>query len=863
MRFRKLEVQNFGPLKGRAFELESDVFVVYGPNEAGKSSFHGALQTILYGFERANRDEHPVANYLPGSGDLELSAEVQLDTGTLLRVERTLQSAGKLVLSDAEGNVLENSRRNEALPQLQSIPRSLFAAVYSLTANDTRMQTDEVREHIQELLLGETGLRGARPLAEVKRRLQDDIQSLWRNDQRSTPLARKLSKDINDLKAELRKAMEHDREMLKAREEREDLLPKIAAATDEIRRLRSEIEGREYAGEWRAWHVQAARQAEIEARMQSVPAEVRRAGVFDPQELESQAAKFRQDMAPLAATLEQNVPEPSPLDLHWTEHQGRVTRVLERIAARQELLRDLREAERDRSRAEQELRSALAGLGLEPRQPRCSAPARALPARLRTVGPRSRGVQSRLAGTPGRAAGLVFAALASRAWWPSPGYRAALSLLATGLVLIAIALWNALHPGQRRMQEDPPGAPDAVRTTLGELGWQNRELRSPNALQSTLQELSTAHARVGEARTAIDAAAELEQDREGFDRSISADLAALRIDDDVEIGLERLRKEWPLAAERVRRHAEATRERARAQSQLDAWQQRAAEVDQRLSATRTILQIAFPQAGNLRDAFALWKQAESDRAQLERDQARLRSHARYRSDWERAEAGESNEPIDEAELRERLEAAERERETLLVTQGRLDQTLAGDDGSRVARLSEQLLDLENQRQETLENRDRLALLARILERAESRYRQAHQPDVLRRAGEYLARITDGEYTALTYPPEDPEATDAPGLLVQTREHGWKPVGLPLSRGTQEQIYLSLRLGTLDYLDQGRESLPLILDEALVHWDESRRRSLYGVLRELAKKRQVILFTCHPSFAEEVERDMGARVISLV
>ncbi|MEZ5973418.1 MAG: AAA family ATPase [Planctomycetota bacterium] len=833
MRFRKLEVQNFGPLKGRAFELESDVFVVYGPNEAGKSSFHGALQTILYGFERANRDEHPVANYLPGSGDLELSAEVQLDTGTLLRVERTLQSAGKLVLSDAEGNVLENSRRNEALPQLQSIPRSLFAAVYSLTANDTRMQTDEVREHIQELLLGETGLRGARPLAEVKRRLQDDIQSLWRNDQRSTPLARKLSKDINDLKAELRKAMEHDREMLKAREEREDLLPKIAAATDEIRRLRSEIEGREYAGEWRAWHVQAARQAEIEARMQSVPAEVRRAGVFDPQELESQAAKFRQDMAPLAATLEQNVPEPSPLDLHWTEHQGRVTRVLERIAARQELLRDLREAERDRSRAEQELRSALAGLGLEPRQAAVLGrlPVRALLADCeqwdRDLEEFNRVSQERrVAPLAWVFAALGLACLVAIAWLPEQRFP----LLATGLVLIAIALWNALHPGQRRMQEDPPGAPDAVRTTLGELGWQNRELRSPNALQSTLQELSTAHARVGEAHTAIDAAAELEQDREGFDRSISADLAALRIDDDVEIGLERLRKEWPLAAERVRRHAEATRERARAQSQLDAWQQRAAEVDQRLSATRTILQIAFPQAGNLRDAFALWKQAESDRAQLERDQTRLRSHARYRSDWERAEAGESNEPIDEAELRERLEAAERERETLLVTQGRLDQTLAGDDGSRVARLSEQLLDLENQRQETLENRDRLALLARILERAESRYRQAHQPDVLRRAGEYLARITDGEYTALTYPPEDPEATDAPGLLVQTREHGWKPVGLPLSRGTQEQIYLSLRLGTLDYLDQGRESLPLILDEALVHWDESRRRSLYGVLR---------------------------------
>ena len=52
-----------------------------------------------------------------------------------------------------------------------------------------------------------------------------------------------------------------------------------------------------------------------------------------------------------------------------------------------------------------------------------------------------------------------------------------------------------------------------------------------------------------------------------------------------------------------------------------------------------------------------------------------------------------------------------------------------------------------------------------------------------------------------------------------------PVGAPLSRGTREQIYLCLRLGTLDYLDRGRESLPLLLDEALVHWDAKRRQQL--------------------------------------
>ncbi|MFT5058250.1 MAG: hypothetical protein ACI89E_001023, partial [Planctomycetota bacterium] len=47
-----------------------------------------------------------------------------------------------------------------------------------------------------------------------------------------------------------------------------------------------------------------------------------------------------------------------------------------------------------------------------------------------------------------------------------------------------------------------------------------------------------------------------------------------------------------------------------------------------------------------------------------------------------------------------------------------------------------------------------------------------------------------------------------------------------------------------------------------HWDHDRRASLYAVLKNVAKKRQVILFTCHQSFATEVQEAMGARLIQL-
>ena len=45
---------------------------------------------------------------------------------------------------------------------------------------------------------------------------------------------------------------------------------------------------------------------------------------------------------------------------------------------------------------------------------------------------------------------------------------------------------------------------------------------------------------------------------------------------------------------------------------------------------------------------------------------------------------------------------------------------------------------------------------------------------------------------------------------------------PVSTGTLEQAYLSLRLAIVDHLDRGGERLPLFVDEVFVNWDQERR-----------------------------------------
>jgi len=156
--------------------------------------------------------------------------------------------------------------------------------------------------------------------------------------------------------------------------------------------------------------------------------------------------------------------------------------------------------------------------------------------------------------------------------------------------------------------------------------------------------------------------------------------------------------------------------------------------------------------------------------------------------------------------------------------------------------------------EVARERDRKFVIARILERAEARFRAAHQPELVQRAESYLARITDDRYRTLLV-----EETGDPGAFRLQAPHLPEPMPVvpPLSTGTREQAYLALRLAIVDHLDREGEPLPLLLDEILMNWDPDRRGRLLDLVEEISHRRQVFVFTCHDPVAEEVANRGGA------
>ena len=66
----------------------------------------------------------------------------------------------------------------------------------------------------------------------------------------------------------------------------------------------------------------------------------------------------------------------------------------------------------------------------------------------------------------------------------------------------------------------------------------------------------------------------------------------------------------------------------------------------------------------------------------------------------------------------------------------------------------------------------------------------------------------------------------------------------LSEGTADQLYLALRLASLEVYLESHEPIPLVVDDILIQFDDHRAATALEMLADLSRRTQVVLFTHH-------------------
>lgn len=131
MRFEHLSVPAYGPFTGFELRLPTggrDFHLIYGPNEAGKSSLLRAIRDLLYGIHGQTDD-----NFLHDYRSLRIAGAVAAADGRWLRFQR--RKGNKDTLLDSDGQPLPD---DSLAPFLGRVDRDFFTTLFGLGAEELR-----------------------------------------------------------------------------------------------------------------------------------------------------------------------------------------------------------------------------------------------------------------------------------------------------------------------------------------------------------------------------------------------------------------------------------------------------------------------------------------------------------------------------------------------------------------------------------------------------------------------------------------------------------------------------------------------------------------------------------------------------
>ena len=147
----------------------------------------------------------------------------------------------------------------------------------------------------------------------------------------------------------------------------------------------------------------------------------------------------------------------------------------------------------------------------------------------------------------------------------------------------------------------------------------------------------------------------------------------------------------------------------------------------------------------------------------------------------------------------------------------------------------------------------LKIALKTMEESADELRRNFNPKLDLRASEIFKLLTDGAYNKIHIDKDY-------GIAVNKNFDFYDCENF--SSGTIDQAYLALRIAISEFISSDN-SVPLILDDAFIQYDDKRLEKVVNFFRDYAnseKERQVIIFTCHKNISDLAMRN-GARVIS--
>lgn len=897
MRFEKISTEGFGCLKDwESPNIYGNIVVVYGRNESGKSTLFNMVDTIFYGWSPATAQKHP---YIPWDSSYgECSADLLIDDRRYY-VGRKLMSrpTGILKIDNKPVDI-----GNDTLPMVENISRDIYREVYALTSEELNLPSQILWEKLKDQLLAGQYYSFIRPASVVIKALEDEAKSLWRPDRRGKPKSKLLKKELAALRRELSKCEEMDRELYQIEEklrnyERrldeliqekieltayidwcENILP-IERKKEELRSLLEEAgEGAPFA------HIPS----NVDERLSAIEEDVRKykkeieVKEFEIEKLDKICENFS-DLDALICAHERKIDE-------LVRCYGQIEGDIER---KKKLSRDLNTIEAMLRRDGGEL--IIGGWKDIYISPLMSVDGAVLRQKVSHYSDIKNEIRNRQAKHTAMKiedspklnskklvpTGILLSVLGVMGLLLKSSLMKFGGMLFLAIGIMSLTFGLTFKGGKSLGKDVIHDEEEALKRLDAELKKMQGEIYDclhgiPFASIDEAYMGESIIVDVDRLKRHIESLCTTKEEYDYIDSGMAKkahEVDALIKDCMLEStqnileNIDLLNRKLKAAKDRKYKSEEARDKSKEYRKSIEGLRAILEELE---CERATILSDLEGFDGNnveekiedLRRRRELYLKAQLLEKQLEIEKKNLPSNCFDYYDKGYIDSEKVHNKIlsfeELAHTKVKRDSLDEKINTLNANIGALRSELEHD------RIEKSVNDIRGEMEAVeaeLENvaykRDRLMLLRNIIERADRQFREEHQPDVFNRAGQYLSIITGGKYNRI-FMPEEKGAQ----ISILQRDNPY-PIELneTISKGTQEQIYLALRLALMDHLDGGL-AMPAFLDEVFVNWDGMRIQNGMELIFNMGKKRQVFIFTCHRWLVELLSANLDIQIIDM-
>lgn len=893
MRIKEIDAQNFGMFRDwKSPYIGGNLMVFFGPNESGKSTLFNLITTLLYGWSPSSKEKNP---YVPWDGtNACCSGLIEDDGGDEFSVVRKLGSRPEgIATMSGKAYPIGNS----SVDALGGLSREIYTEVFALTLDELRRPDGDVWFRLEDQMLGGEFISFLYPVHEVQEGIEREESSLWRPDRKGNAKDKVLKKELSDLKARLKGASENERGLY-------ELQKKLGELSSELRRkLDKKTQLTEYINRYQRLSPVRKKLLQID----KLNGEAGDISQFDflPDDAALTLKNIKQDREELSRRIRQLQQQYRQLrgtvDL-YSSYDREVEQSSDRIEQASALagmlridLENLRNLDAEIASLNRQLRDkaddVLQGSWSDDcldliKKVDISGLRSSLSSYVRSrsmyneTSAKAEGLKSRIPThkTPAYIAVLSVALVVAGIVGLMFGGGSVVGpiLLTSGVTGIAFILLRSIFGDDsevsyeldatekcfRRIEREKSDAMEAIIRSIGALPVSKVLLDEPDA------DLIIDIVHLKDIVSSIEAQRTKKRDIEtGLNEKTAAIeklMHQLNIrSGDVFGGIGGLRDALSIAQEHCRGARDAAERIKECGVSISELQN---DIDALVSQEKGILEgmqgidgsDADERMDNLSRRRNLKKTADAMRDSLAAEYPDIDNIIDEIRESENKNEAWVFDDGSVAKCSTELEQTETEINAINAETGssreKLEQMMQND---RPDDIEGQIISIEEEIRENRMKRDRLELMKNIIGKSDRDFREEHQPDVLKRASEYIDIITAHRYDSIFI-----EEGDRRTMRVRDGSSGEIIETDKLSRGTKEQIYLSFRLALMDHIGGGGEKIPAFLDEALVNWDSSRRGNLDEILKRISSKRQIFIFTCDATVAERLSRLPSSQIIEL-